>query len=90
MQIMEGSEKRRAGNLIAELFLHQRSRQVLSGESITQVDLRVRFEAARWILLFQDGSPDPLAARFDDADNRCRLPVPAVQVSQQRAAVCLP
>jgi len=66
---------------------NERKRE-MSGQPIAQEDLRILFEAARWILLFHHGSAGPLAARSDDADGGCRLPVPAVLASQRRVVVC--
>jgi nitroreductase len=48
MQMMKGSEKRRADNPIAELFLDRWSPRAMSGEPIAQKELMILFEAARW------------------------------------------
>jgi nitroreductase len=46
--MIKGSEKRRAGYPINELFLDRWSPRAMSGEPIAQEDLMVLFEAARW------------------------------------------
>ncbi|MDD2335128.1 MAG: nitroreductase family protein [Geobacteraceae bacterium] len=48
VQMMKGSEKRRADHPIDELFLDRWSPRAMSGEPIPHTDLMVLFEAARW------------------------------------------
>jgi nitroreductase len=46
--MMKGSEKRQAAHPIEKLFLDRWSPRAMSGETITQEELLVLFEAARW------------------------------------------
>jgi nitroreductase len=46
--MIKGSEKRRAGYPINELFLDRWSPRAMSGEPIAQEELMALFEAARW------------------------------------------
>jgi nitroreductase len=48
MQMIKGSERRKADHPIDRLFLDRWSPRALSGESIALEDLMVLFEAARW------------------------------------------
>jgi nitroreductase len=46
--MIKGSEKRRADHPIDNLFLDRWSPRAMTGEAISQADLMVLFEAARW------------------------------------------
>src|SRR5437879_1996959 len=46
--ILKGSEKRHADHAIDELFINRWSPRAMSGEEITEEELMVLFEAARW------------------------------------------
>jgi nitroreductase len=46
--MIKGSEKRKAGHAIDRIFLDRWSPRAMSGEAISQEELLVLFEAARW------------------------------------------